>query len=498
MGACYSCYTCPSCSSCTCCCFKHKKPRTSDLENGVGGENDKLKWPCFKEFKLEELRNATDGFSVENVVSEHGEKAPNVVYKGKIGDCFIAVKRFNKSAWPDTRQFLDEAKAVGQLRSQRLANLLGCCCEGDERLLVAEFMSNETLSKHLFHWETQPLKWPMRLRVALYLAQALEYCSSKGRSLYHDLNAYRILFDQDCNPRLSCFGLMKNSRDGKSYSTNLAFTPPEYMKTGRVIAESVIYSFGTILLDLLSGKHIPPSHALDLIREKNFQMLTDSCLEGHFSNDDGAELVKIASRCLQYEPRERPNAKTVVTSLSALQKQTEVSSLVLMEITQLPPTEDTTQTDSLSPFGEACARMDLTAIHEMLEKVGYKDDEGATNELSFQVWTNELQDALNGRKRGDTAFRGKDFNAAIDSYTSFIEIGTMVSPTVYARRCLCYLMNNKAQEALGDAMQAQVASPDWPLALYLQAASLFSLGMENDAREMLKDGSMLEVKTKGK
>lgn len=105
------------------------------------------------------------------------------------------------------------------------------------------------------------MKWAMRLRVALYLAQALEYCTSKGRALYHDLNAYRIVFDdvcyrfsilvfslfcfssfrfadilpiisQDCNPRLSCFGLMKNSRDGKSYSTNLAFTPPEYLRTG--------------------------------------------------------------------------------------------------------------------------------------------------------------------------------------------------------------------------------------------------------------------------
>lgn len=474
-----------------------KAPRSSDMENR-GGEND-IKWPCFREFKLDELRAATGGFSVENVVSEHGEKAPNVVYKGKLadGDRLIAVKRFNKSAWPDTRQFLDEAKAVGQLRSQRLANLLGCCCEGDERLLVAEFMSNETLSKHLFHWETQPLKWAMRLRVALYLAQALEYCSSKGRSLYHDLNAYRVLFDQDCNPRLSCFGLMKNSRDGKSYSTNLAFTPPEYMKTGRVIAESTIYSFGTILLDLLSGKHIPPSHALDLMREKNFQMLMDSCLEGDFSNDDGSELVKIASRCLQYEPRERPNAKSVVTSLTALHKQMEVSSLVLMEITHEPPMANATETNLLSPFGEACSRMDLTAIHEMLEKVGYKDDEGVPNELSFQVWTSPLQDALNGRKRGDAAFQAKDFNAAIESYTTFIENGAMVSPTVYARRCLCYLMNSKAQEALGDAMQAQVASPDWATALYLQAAALFSLGMENDAREMLKDGSTLEAKTKG-
>jgi BR-signaling kinase len=65
---------------------------------------------------------------------------------------------------------------------------------------------------------------------------------------------------QDGDPRLSCFGLMKNSRDGKSYSTNLAYTPPEYLRTGRVTPESVIYSYGTVLLDLLSGKHIPPSH----------------------------------------------------------------------------------------------------------------------------------------------------------------------------------------------------------------------------------------------
>ncbi|WJX67536.1 Serine/threonine-protein kinase bsk8 [Trifolium repens] len=81
------------------------------------------------------------------------------------------------------------------------------------------------------------MKWAMRLRVALHLAQALEYCTSKGRALYHDLNAYIVLFDDDFNPKLSCFGLMKNSRDGKSYSTNLAFTPPEYLRTGLVQAE---------------------------------------------------------------------------------------------------------------------------------------------------------------------------------------------------------------------------------------------------------------------
>lgn len=442
---------------------------------------------------MEELKASTSGFSSDNIVSEHGEKAPNVVYRGKLdNDRWIAIKRFNKLAWPDSRQFLEEARSVGSLRNERLANLIGCCYEGDERLLVAEFMPNETLAKHLFHWESQPMKWAMRLRVALYLAQALEYCGSKGRALYHDLNAYRVLFDQDGNPRLSCFGLMKNSRDGKSYSTNLAFTPPEYLRTGRVTPESVIYSFGTMLLDLLSGKHIPPSHAIDLIRGKNFLMLMDSCLEGHFSNNEGTELVRLASRCLQYEARDRPNAKSLVTALTPLQKETEVPSYVLMGISHgnLPSTREL----SLTPLGEACLRTDLTALHEVLEKIGYKDDEGIANELSFQMWTNQMQETLNFKKHGDTAFRAKDYATAIDCYTQFIDGGTMVSPTVYARRCLAYLMSDMAQEALGDAMQAQVVSPDWPIACYLQAAALFSLGMDTDAQESLREATNLEVK----
>ncbi|KAK2407095.1 serine/threonine-protein kinase BSK3 [Trifolium repens] len=463
---------------------------TPDAENDDGSEVSN--WPTFREFTLEQLKNATSGFAVENIVSEHGEKAPNVVYKGKLENQMrIAVKRFNRNAWPDTRQFLEEARAVGQLRNQRLANLLGCCCEGDERLLVAEYMPNETLAKHLFHWESQPMKWAMRLRVVLHLAQALEYCTGKGRALYHDLNAYRVLFDEDGNPRLSTFGLMKNSRDGKSYSTNLAFTPPEYLRTGRVTPESVIYSFGTLLLDLLSGKHIPPSHALDLIRDRNIQMLTDSCLEGQFSENDGTELVRLASRCLQYEPRERPNPKSLVSALAPLQKETEVPSHVLMGVPH------STSFATLSPLGEACSRKDLTAIHEVLDNLGYKDDEGVANELSFQMWTDQMQDTLNCKKKGDAAFRQKDFREAIECYTQFIDVGTMVSPTVYARRSLCYLISDMAQEALNDAMQAQVISPVWHIASYLQSVSLATVGMETEAQAALKEGTTLESKRNG-
>ncbi|CAN1237059.1 Serine/threonine-protein kinase BSK3 [Linum grandiflorum] len=455
-------------------------------ENGV----DYL--PALKEFTFEQLKNATSGFAVENIVSEHGEKAPNVVYKGKLeNQSKIAVKRFNRMAWPDARQFVEEARSVGQLRSHRLSNLIGYCCEGHDRLLVAEFMPNETLAKHLFHWEAQPMKWAMRLRVVLHLAEALEYCISKGRTLYHDLNAYRILFDEDANPRLSTFGLMKNSRDGKSYSTNLAFTPPEYLRTGRIMPESVIYSFGTLLLDLLSGKHIPPSHALDLIRDRNLQMLTDSCLEGQFSNDDGTELLRLASRCLQSELRERPSLKVLLAALTPLQKSADVIWVqVPSHVLMCMPSSESEY--PLSSFGDACSAKDLTCIHEILDKLGYKDDEGVTN-LSFQLWTDEMLETLNTKKQGDAAFKQKDFKEAINFYTQFIDAGTMASPTVHARRSLSYLMTDRPQEALSDAMQAQVISPVWHVASYLQAVALSALGRENEAQMALKEATCLEA-----
>ncbi|CAH9115836.1 unnamed protein product [Cuscuta epithymum] len=385
----------------------------------------------FSEFLLADLKAATNNFSSEFIVSESGEKAPNVVYKGRLQNLrWIAVKKFTRTAWPDPKQFAEEAKGVGKFRHKRLANLIGYCCDGDERLLVAEFMPNDTLAKHLFHWENQTLEWAMRLRVALYIAEALDYCSGEGRPLYHDLNAYRVLFDEGGDPRLSCFGLMKNSRDGKSYSTNLAYTPPEYLRTGRVTPESVVFSFGTVLLDLLSGKHIPPSHVLSYV-------------------------------------------------MLGIPKQDEA-----------PPIP---QQHPMSAMRDACSRMDLTAIHQILVTAHYKDDEG-TNELSFQEWTQQMRDMLEARKRGDFAFRDKDFKTAIDCYSQFIDVGTMVSPTVYARRSLCYIMCDQADAALRDAMQAQCVYADWSTAFYMQAVALFKLDMHKDAADMLNEASSLEEK----
>ncbi|XP_057502951.1 serine/threonine-protein kinase BSK1-like [Actinidia eriantha] len=449
--------------------------------------------PVFSEFSLSDLKAATNNFSSDFIVSESGEKAPNVVYKGRLQNRrWIAVKKFTKTAWPDTKQFADEAWGVGKLRHKRLANLIGYCCDGDERLLVAEYMPNDTLAKHLFHWENQTIEWAMRLRVALYIAEALDYCSTEGRPLYHDLNAYRVLFDENGDPRLSCFGLMKNSRDGKSYSTNLAYTPPEYLRNGRVTPESVVFSFGTVLLDLLSGKHIPPSHALDMIRGKNINILMDSHLEGNFSTEEATVVFDLASRCLQSEPRERPNTKELVATLAPLQNKPDVPSYEMLGIPKQEEAPPTPQ-HPLSPMGDACSRMDLTAIHQILVMTHYKDDEG-TNELSFQEWTQQMRDMLEARKRGDLAFRDKEFKNAIDCYSQFINVGTMVSPTVFARRSLCYLLCDQPDAALRDAMQAQCVLPDWSTAFYMQAVALAKLDMHKDAADMLNEATTLEEK----
>nr|CAB3495198.1 unnamed protein product [Digitaria exilis] len=405
--------------------------------------------PVFREFALAELRAATKGFSADLIVSESGEKAPNVVYRGRLdGGRLIAVKRFSRLSWPDPQQFLAEAAGVGKVRHKRLVNLIGCCAEGDERLLVAEYMPNDTLSKHLFHsmsstisagvvgvpmpilvrysppppkvaWDKQPLPWEMRLRVAHFIAQALDHCNAENRKIYHDLNAYRVLFDEEGDPRLSSFGLMKNSRDGKSYSTNLAYTPPEFLRTGARFDKGEEY---TVADGFLLGRAVA-SHVL-------------------------MGITKAAS--------------------------------VLPAI--------------LSPLGKACSVMDLTAVHDILLKTGYKDDEGAENELSFQEWTQQVQEMLNTKKFGDIAFRDKDFKTAIDYYSKLVAMMSAPSATVFARRSFSYLMNEQAELALRDAMQAQVCMPEWPTAFYLQALALSKLGMETDAQDMLNDGATFEAK----
>ncbi|KAA3482045.1 putative serine/threonine-protein kinase isoform X2 [Gossypium australe] len=229
--------------------------------------------------------------------------------------------------------------------------------------------------------------------------------------------------------------------------------------------------------------------ALDLIREKNLLLLMDSSLEGQYANEDARELVELASKCLQYEARDRPDTKFLHSAVAPLQKQ-EVASHILMGLSKTPVVLPT----MISPLGKACARMDLTAVHDILLKTGYKEEEGAENELSFQEWTQQVQDMLNTKKFGDIAFRDKDFKNAIDYYSKLVAMMSVPSGTVFVRRALSYLIIGQPELALRDAMQAQVCLPECPTAFYMQALALSKLGMETDAQDMLNDGASFEAK----
>ncbi|CAA7021993.1 unnamed protein product [Microthlaspi erraticum] len=443
-------------------------------QNHRGGDPTPL-----TKFPFSDLNAATNNFSLANIVSEGGEEASDVVYKGRLQNGgLIAVKRFKIMAWPDPKKFAEEAQRVEKLTHKRVVNLIGYCCDGDERLLVAEFMPNDTLAKRLFHQKSQTMEWAMRVKVAYCVAEALDYCSNAGFASYSNLSAYTVLFDQDGDACLSCFGLMKEIKD-------------DQRTTGSVNPQSVIFRFGTVLVELLSGKQIPPSHAPEMIHGKNVIELVDPNLKGKFSTEEAIIVFKLASQCLQYEGIESLNTKDLVTTLETLQTNTIVTvpsnaMLAMTKDKNVPWTQ-------ISPLGEACLRMDLTAIQKILVSTEYEDDKEVI-ELSFEEWTQEVKDLQEVRKHGDQAFLKEDYKTAIDCYSQFIEGRRIVYPSVYARRSLCYLFCNQPERALRDGMLAQEVFSDWPTAFYLQSIALSKLNMITDSADTLKEAALLEAK----
>eukprot|EP00270_Netrium_digitus_P007785 TRINITY_DN2288_c0_g1_i1.p1 TRINITY_DN2288_c0_g1~~TRINITY_DN2288_c0_g1_i1.p1 ORF type:complete len:521 (-),score=105.44 TRINITY_DN2288_c0_g1_i1:544-2106(-) len=471
-------------------------PATTNGEGTENGTESSLPL-VFQQFSLDELLKATDNFSEQNIVCEGGKQAPNVVYKGRLPSYgqLVAIKRFQRKEWEDAEQFAAEFAKVGKVRCNGVVNLLGLCFEGDNRLLVAEFMPNGTLSQHLFHWESAPMPWSSRLTVAVRLAKALHHLSTEeSLPVYHDLHAYRILFNKEKEPILSCFGLMKPMRDGESYSSNLATLPPEYFKSGSrgITAESVVYSYGTILLALLSGKSIRPNQFLDIVqRKQDLSLVVDSNLVGRPGMDEAMELVPLVVECLKQPKESRPSMKKIVEFLEVLAAHTNGDAPLDMAASE---GEDLdlkllTKVDAgLSKFAQAVKQDKLSVLHDLL----IKQSMTPPHEVSFESWSMEAQQQLTARKKGDKAFLERRWEDAITSYTDFARTSLVPNPLVYARRCVSFLYLGQWQDALADAMQAHYALPDWPEAFYLQAAALRHLGWDTDANDMLAQGARLE------
>ncbi|CAL5211642.1 unnamed protein product [Lathyrus oleraceus] len=287
------------------------------------------------------LRKVTNNFASEN---ELGRGGFGTVYKGELEDgTKIAVKRMECGTISSKGldEFQAEIAVLSKVRHRHLVSLLGYSIEGNERLLVYEYMPLGALSRHLFHWKSlnlDPLTWSQRLVIALDVARAVEYLHSLARQIFihRDLKSSNILLGDDIRAKVADFGLVKLAPDGeKSMATKLAGTfgylAPEYAVMGKITTKVDVFSYGVVLMELLTGLI-----ALDESRpeenrylaewfwqiksnEEKLKAAIDPSLEVNEETFESISIVaELAGHCTAREASHRPDMGHAVKVLSEL------------------------------------------------------------------------------------------------------------------------------------------------------------------------------------
>ncbi|CAN1295800.1 Serine/threonine-protein kinase PBS1 [Linum perenne] len=227
-------------------------------------------------FIYQELEIATNGFSPDAYLGRGGF---GTVYKGRIKRIgqIVAVKQLDTSGFQGEKEFIVE-------HHPNLVKLIGYCAEGTQRLLVYEYMPLGSLEDRLFGNQNLclPLNWKTRIKIAAGTAKGLECLHSASPPvIYRDLKASNILLDKDYHPKLSDFGLAKFGPVGDSshVSTRVmgtyGYCAPEYANTGRLTMKTDIYSYGVLLLELLTGRravHQVDNHSRNLTQWVKFSL----------------------------------------------------------------------------------------------------------------------------------------------------------------------------------------------------------------------------------
>ncbi|XP_020578801.1 probable serine/threonine-protein kinase PBL26 isoform X3 [Phalaenopsis equestris] len=228
------------------------------------------------------------------------------------------------------------------LHHNHLVNLIGYCADGDQRLLVYEYMALGSLEDHLLDISPNqtPLSWSTRMKIAFGAAKGLEYLHEKANPpvIYRDLKSSNILLNEDHIPKLSDFGLAKlGSLDEKANVSSrvmgtYGYCAPEYARTGQLTVKSDVYSFGVVLLELITGKRVVdtmrPTKEQNLVAlaqpilkdQKRYLELVDPRLKGTVPLRGLNQAVAVAAMCLQEEASVRPVMADVVVALSYLQE----------------------------------------------------------------------------------------------------------------------------------------------------------------------------------
>lgn len=215
-------------------------------------------------FSFDEIQEATKNFSRLNIIGKGGY---GNVYKGVLPDgTEVALKRFKNCSAAGDADFSHEVEVIASVRHVNLVALRGYCTattnfEGHQRIIVCELMKNGSLHDHLFGSDGKKLSWPLRQKIALGTARGLAYLhyGAQPTIIHRDIKGSNILLDDDFEPKVADFGLAKFAPEGATHvSTRVAgtmgYVAPEYALYGQLTERSDVYSFGIVLLELLSGK----------------------------------------------------------------------------------------------------------------------------------------------------------------------------------------------------------------------------------------------------
>ncbi|KAJ4703724.1 putative Kinase [Melia azedarach] len=307
------------------------------FRNRSGQEKDSLLVSDLQttSFTLKQIKAATNNFDPLNKIGEGGF---GPVYKGVLADgTIIAVKQLSSKSRQGNREFLNEIGMISCLQHPNLVKLHGCCIEGDELLLVYEYMENNSLARALFGRENTQLEldWPTRQKICLGIARGLSFLHEESRFkiVHRDIKATNVLLDRDLNPKISDFGLAKLDEEEKTHiSTRIAGTigymAPEYALWGYLTYKADVYSFGVVALEIVSGKNnmsYSAASEIDCIclidwacylqQGQKLIELVDPRLGLEYNKEEAERMIKVSILCTNVSPSLRPTMSEIVSML---------------------------------------------------------------------------------------------------------------------------------------------------------------------------------------